>query len=175
MSQPDLSDAPRGLGGWLVLVGIGVVFGPLRLIFILLTLHLPFFQDGTYTSLTDPGSPYYHPYWKPFILFEIGGNLLILGLCIWLVYLFFSKHRRFPKVFIFVQIFSPAFIVSDTFGVTLILPDIEALDPETARELISSVIGAMIWVPYMLVSKRVKATFVEGGPANADDDIVSRF
>jgi hypothetical protein len=34
-------------------------------------------------------------------------------------------------------------------------------DPETAKEFFRSLISMAIWVPYMLVSQRVKNTFIE--------------
>ena len=37
-------------------------------------------------------------------------------------------------------------------------------DPETTKEFMIALIGGVIWVPYMLVSKRVQATFVESMP-----------
>jgi len=41
----------------------------------------------------------------------------------------------------------------------LVFPD-EPLDSETIREMIQVIIVCSIWIPYMLVSKRVAATFI---------------
>lgn len=175
MTSTDLDDAPKGLGGWLILVGIGVVLNPITLIFQLYTLYYQAYLDGTFTYLTDPSSSGYHPYWMPFLAFEIIGNLIILGVAVWLVYLYFSKHRRFPKTYIFLQVSSLIFLIADAWLITLILPDLGPMDPETLRDIGRAVGVVAIWVPYMLLSKRVKATFVEGGPVTGDDDIAERF
>jgi hypothetical protein len=53
------------------------------------------------------------------------------------------------------------FVGADTWLGSLVLPDEPLLDPDTARELVRSLGGTLIWVPYMLVSKRVANTFVE--------------
>jgi hypothetical protein len=46
----------EGLGGWLILVGIGVVISPLRLLAELSKVYLPMFNDGTWEALTTPTS-----------------------------------------------------------------------------------------------------------------------
>jgi len=48
----------------------------------------------------------------------------------------------------------------DAFAIQLVLPDEPVFDTETTRELYRSIISGIIWIPYMLLSKRVKATFV---------------
>ena len=43
----------------------------------------------------------------------------------------------------------------------LLFPGKKFLDPDTVNALMPALVGACIWIPYMLVSKRVKITFVE--------------
>ena len=40
----------NGLRGWLILVGIGLVFAPFRLIFTVIQTYAPIFKDGTWIS-----------------------------------------------------------------------------------------------------------------------------
>ena len=34
-------------------------------------------------------------------------------------------------------------------------------DPDTTKEFVRTLIGALIWIPYMLMSQRVKETFIK--------------
>jgi hypothetical protein len=58
-----------------------------------------------------------------------------------------------------VAISSLLFIIADAWLGSLVLPDEPTFDPDTAREVGRSLVVVLMWVPYLLVSKRVKNTF----------------
>lgn len=151
----------KGLRGWLLLVAVGVILTPIRLIFVQLPEYNELFDDGTWDALTTVESEIYHPLWAPLLTGEIIFNFFMLFASLYLVYLFFSKHYLFPKVYIAIVLITLVFIPIDAWLVTLILPNEPFFDPQTLQEFIRVSVSALIWIPYMLVSKRVKATFVE--------------
>lgn len=159
----------KGLGGWLILVGIGTVIAPVRILAWAIPTYKPIFEDGTWELLTTVDSPIYHVMWGPMLIGEIAFNAIMVVACIYLIYLYFSKHYLFPKVFIALMVVSLVFIPLDAWLVTFVLPDEPMFDPDTTKEFGRTVIASLIWIPYMLVSKRVKATFVEKRPDRADD------
>ena len=154
----------KGLGGWLILVGIGVVIAPIRLLVTYIPMYKPIFEDGTWEALTSVNSSVYNPLWGPLLLGEIVYNSIMVAASIYLIYLFFSKHYLFPKLYIAIVAVSLVFIPLDAWLVTKILPAEPIFGPETTKEFMRVLIGGLIWVPYMLISKRVKATFVEKMP-----------
>ena len=52
-------------------------------------------------------------------------------------------------------------VLLDALAIKMVLPNEPIFDPYTVKELFQSIIAASIWVPYMLISKRVEATFVK--------------
>lgn len=156
--QPDRG--PEGLGGWLILVALGVVLSPIRILLFVRQTFVPLFTDGTWGMLTDPGSDVYNPFWGPILVFEIAGNVFFVVAYVYLGYLLFSKSRLFPKVYIALAIMNLAFMIVDSVGVTMCIPEIPLFDPDSTREIVRGIFSCAIWIPYMLVSKRVKNTFV---------------
>lgn len=154
----------KGLGGWLVLVGLGVLIGPIRLLITYIPIYKPIFEDGTWEALTTVGSEAYNPLWAPLLIGEMAYNSIMVVASIYLIYLFFSKHYLFPKFYIAIVLISLIFILFDAWIVTKVLPGEPMFDPETTKEFIRTLLGGIIWIPYMLISKRVKATFVENTP-----------
>jgi len=150
----------KGLGGWLILVGFGILFSPLRSIALLFPIYKEIFANGTWEILTTPGTEVYNILWAPILLSEIGINIILLIVWVYIAYLFFTKKKLFPKMYIGIMLFSLIFIVVDAFAIQIVLPDEPTFDKDTLKELFRSVIAIAIWVPYMLVSKRVKATFI---------------
>ena len=153
----------KGLGGWLILVGFGVVFTPFRLLKIINDIYLPIFKDGSWELLTDPASDSYIPYFDIFIISELLVNIAFVLLGVYLIYLFFSKHYRFPKLYIVFIVANLVFLIVDALLASLLF-DIPVFDEEFAREIVRPLISLFIWIPYLLVSKRVKVTFVEHKP-----------
>jgi hypothetical protein len=151
---------PMGLGGWLVLLAIGLFATPLRIAFLLISTHVPIYTDGTWNVLTDPQSEAYHPLWGPLIVFESVVNVLLAAAAIVAIVLFFKKSPAFPKVAIGVLLGNLAFVVVDTLVARAIPAIAEQSGPDAYQDLFRGVIACAIWVPYLLRSRRVRNTFV---------------
>ncbi len=155
------SNELKGLSGWLILVGLGVVMSPIRLLVAYVPIYKPIFEDGTWEALTTVGSEAYNPYLGALLIGEVAFNSIMVVVSLYLIFLFFSKHYLFPKVYIGIVAVSLIFIPLDAWLVTKIFPGEPMFDSETTKEFMRVLIGGLIWVPYMLISKRVRATFVE--------------
>lgn len=160
VGAPQEAQPPAGLGGWLTLVGLGLIASPLRLGTFLVQTFLPIFQDGTWEILTTPGNEAYHPLWAPLLIFEVLGNAVFIAAGLLLLALFFRRSSWFPTLYITYVIANLLFILVDAWLGSLVLADESMFDPDTARELFRSLLSGVIWVPYMIVSKRVRNTFV---------------
>lgn len=156
----------KGLGGWLILVGFGVLITPIRLLVTLIPTYKPIFENGTWEALTTVGSEAYTPYFGSLLVGEVAFNTIMVAASMYLIYLFFSKHYLFPKLYIGIVAASLIFIPLDAWLVTKVFPGEAMFDPDTTKEFMRTFITCVIWVPYMLVSKRVQATFVERRPNN---------
>jgi len=71
---------------------------------------------------------------------------------------FFRRNKAAPNLVITLLIARVAFYVIDMLVIESVLKKSAEVD-----DLLRSLIGAGIWIPYFLLSKRVKATFVFGG------------
>lgn len=134
---------------------------PLRIIAMVFPVYSKMFSDGSWAALTTPGGGAYNPLWAPILLGEmvINGGLVLTW--IFVAVLFFSKKKEFPKWYIGTFLFTIMFILVDAFAIKFVLPQEPVFDAETIKELVRTTIAAVIWVPYMLVSERVKATFIK--------------
>jgi hypothetical protein len=155
-SKPE----PVGLGGWLILLVVGLFATPLRVLLLLLTDFLPLWTEGYWNELTSKESEAYSPYWAPLLVFEIVGNLLLASAAVYAIILFFRKSWKFPRVAIGLLLANLLFLGADCAATTL-LPNLPADTLQQGlRDLFRSVVGCAIWVPYLLRSRRVRNTFV---------------
>jgi hypothetical protein len=147
------------IGGWLILVGIGIVVNPIRLLLPIGKL-IPILFEGKWKILTTPGTTAYHPMWAPSIIFELVGNIAFLVFSIVLAILFFQKRSVLPKVITTFLLLSLAFVVVD-FLLANSIPVVASQGNQgPLGEIVRSIIVCLIWVPYFQISKRVKGTFV---------------
>lgn len=151
----------EGLGGLLMLVGLGIVFSPILMIVQTYPVYSEMFSNGSWEVLTTPGSRAYNPFWAPILICEITINIALFITWLFVAFLFFSKKKIFPRVYIGVLLFTLVFLLVDAFSIKLVLPNEPVFDPDTSKNIIRSLVVTLVWVPYMFMSKRVKATFVK--------------
>jgi hypothetical protein len=144
----------EGLSGWLILVGLGLVVSPFVILGTTLSVNLPFLSDSKYQAFLTG-----HPGVAALIVFEVITNIVfVIGLAA-LNFLFFTKRRAFPTYMILYLAAHFVVIFLDTIAAQALLPTASLTG--AYKSLGQSLGGALIWIPYFLVSRRVKATFVK--------------
>lgn len=150
----DKTSDKEGIGGWLVFVLLGLIVTPIRIGITLFTDFFPMVNDEFLMSI--------YPSLKAVIYTELIGNISFIIFAIVLLILMLLKDRRFPKLMIIFYITNTIFVVGDAIYVSEVL-DLEVLsgDDSSLKEIARAVIGTFIWVPYLLMSTRVRLTFTK--------------
>ncbi len=143
-----------------IVMAVVIVGNSIRILILIRTVP-EIFSTETWANLTTQGSVAYHPLWAPLIIGDILINCGLLLVWFYVAYLFFTKSKHFPIWFICLADFYLLYVVVANFGIKQFLTSLPIFNLETAKRMMSAVIMAAIWVPYLLVSKRVKATFIK--------------
>jgi len=147
----------EGIGGWLILVAIALIRAPIAFCITLFRNVFPLLRHDAWVALTTKDSDAYHRLWAPVILSELVVNVIFLALALFALVLFFRRKQLFPKFMI-------GFLLANLIwqiSLALVYRQIPAMAEESLfdAETIGQIIGCLIWIPYFLVSKRVRATF----------------
>ena len=144
------AEAALPIGGWLVLIAFGLVASVLGNIY----NCVQFFRLLAAAQSIRGG------FGLTAVMLELFIQVFMLCASVFLVTLFFSQKRKFRPYFI-------AYIVSlFVLGVisVAVAASIPGVTPEVVGQVMAFPIYAFllgaIWVPYFLISKRVKGTFV---------------
>jgi hypothetical protein len=150
---------PRGIGGWLVLPLLGLLFTPVKVLLDMREFG-GLFEPGTWAALTTPGTAAYHPLWAPTIIFEIVVNVAYVGLTVLALVLFLKKSRRVPRVMT-IWLATPILVQGIDMLLTAQIPALTAAGGgQAGTDLVRSAVAAAVWIPYFHSSVRVKNTFV---------------
>ncbi|MCH8500443.1 MAG: DUF2569 domain-containing protein [Aliidiomarina sp.] len=158
----------KGLGGWLLLLALGLFLTPIRLLSVDLPMFNALLSSIDVEQFTTPGSEFYHPWWLTIVRFEMFYHFAMLIASLYLIYLFFSKHHWFPRVYITVLSVSIVYVLVDSWMVSLLFGEQPLVERATWIDLVRLLITACIWIPYLLLSKRVQNTFVEGKKSSVE-------
>ena len=158
LSAPD---GPAGIGGWLFLVAFQVVAIPAQLLRTMVNNFDSLLSATTWHALTTPGGERYHPAWSTVIPIEWFVNATLLAVAILQAVLFFQKRRWFRGIYIGFLIGRTLCTVLDLALVQQIPVSVAGSYSQSYRALYQGIFAAAIWVPYLLVSVRVKRTFVD--------------
>jgi hypothetical protein len=153
--------ALTGLGGWLILVAIGVTLRPITLLVSIARSLVHAFDQAGWDAITEQGSAGYQPFFGPLLVAEVIGNSLLIAGSIVMLVLFYQRRRAFPLVFIVNVAFSLVFLSLDTWAGEHLVNLDTAGSAESYGGIIGAAMQAFIWIPYMLISERVKSTFVQ--------------
>ena len=156
--EDDPGESP--FAGPLILVAIGRVLAiPISLYAVVHFVGI-FLKPGVWSILTSPDSRAYHPLWAPTIVYEGVGKLSIFVCCIVLAWMFFARKRIFRPTIIIYSLLLLVFLWSDQFLAAIITAKHTDAASGTIARSIGTTIGTLIWVPYYLISDRVKRVFV---------------
>lgn len=147
-----------GLGGWLVVVALGLIFRPLMFVGACVQLGPSIFPLDVWRNLTLSGNAAYHPLWMPILLFEMTYNIVAAVFSVLLLVLFFQKRQAWPRCFIGFMIFMLCGVVVDQM-LAANIPALVKTQSDSTKDLTKIFFAAAIWIPYTLRSERVRATF----------------
>ena len=139
------------LGGWLILVAIGITITPIRLLVSFITEDFILSGQG-WLSMWYAGNYGYF-----LMLFaEHIYNVVFFMFAFVVLVLFFQRRSSVPLL---ISIFYGASCVV-TIADTLLALQIDPNGEVDRSEITRSIFGALIWIPYFQMSQRVKRTFV---------------
>jgi hypothetical protein len=160
-APPAFLDGPRGIGGWLILPLLGLIFTPIKVGVEMHRDFSPMLEPGIWEALTTPGGEAYHALWAPIIIFELATNVALIVFTLVLLVLFLRTSRRVPKLMIVLMLAQIAIQGVDLVLVGFIPALASDPDAHSKRDLVRALVAAAIWIPYFLTSKRVRNTFVK--------------
>lgn len=151
----------KGLHGWLYALGVDVILDTVFAAKAVLEDTATTFGNGAWSALTHESSGAYNPLLANLVMIGLAVEVCLLAANGYLVYLFFQQRRSFPKLYITVAVLALAFEFLDLWFVSLIEgPDFVITAYEQGL-LVWHTLATVAFVLYLLLSKRVKATFVK--------------
>lgn len=145
MPQPDGS--PPNIGGWLLLPALSTVLTPVYVLIGLFALYPVVQAFGRLDGIL-----------QAYVALSVAINVGLAGAWIYAFVLLVKRRRSFPDLYIALLIVSAVVVSADIIAASSLL-NIQP-DSSSYRDLGRALGGVAIWVPYMLRSKRVAATFI---------------
>lgn len=145
----------KGLGGWLIVVAIRLFLSCITSLFLILYSSITFIKLANLTN-----SIFYIENLNWIYPLEIGMNLIIIFFNIYLLYLFFTKNYKFPSLMICFELLVIVFMLLDQF-ITHQFTSFK-IESRDLFHIAKNIILSIICIFYMLNSKRVYNTFVNG-------------
>jgi len=161
-----LVPAPRKLGGWLVLVAVGVMLNPL--FFLIRALSVFDLLNRIHFQGYKVYMGYFVSTLNSILTFNIIINCLFFLFSFVLAFHFFKKTRKFPHIFIFFLGFATFLGISEfLWAIMKYRYDFGSFpDPLVVVFFLrnTSIIGFLlqcaIWIPYFKLTPRVRETFI---------------
>ncbi|MBU2115578.1 MAG: DUF2569 family protein [Gammaproteobacteria bacterium] len=139
------------IGGWLYLVALGVFASPIWLMLHTYGIYSETFSETSWAEMLQNLTEL----WAISQITSIVVFAMLALLTLYNVHLFIGKKRTFPRTYIWFLALTLIALLADML---IIVP--EEFWQEYWPGIINQTIVCLVWIPYMLRSKRVKSTFV---------------
>jgi hypothetical protein len=145
----------RGLKiyGWLLLPVIGLYFTPFLVAYHV--FNTGYFSESLWTNFLAQRNDL-PALMQLLFYFELLFNVFIILMSVLLIALSVQKRITFPRLYIAFKIIVTVGVIVDT-SISAALLDVEISE---SSELIRTILGAAVWIPYFMYSDQVKSTFV---------------
>lgn len=146
-TSPSVDPKLVGIRGWLILPAIGLVVGPILSVVGLIALFAMFsrFMRGDDSAT---------------LVFVLAVEIGLTLFSIYAAIRFFSKKSNAPSVIVTLLLVGIGASILEYVVLTQILRSSSEIQTRILEQLVLQVPKAAILIPYFMVSKRVKATFV---------------
>ena len=147
-------DDHRPIGGWLVLIAIGLCISPILSFFPMISND---YFTSNYFSLWSTGNEAL----VLLVFFEVIFNAASIAFNILILIIFFKRRSIAPRLIIAFYAFNLIGLSIDALAASTI-PSIQSITAtaDIYSEVLKSLISCLIWIPYFIYSERVKDTFV---------------
>ena len=160
-ARPGASETQmvRGLGGWLIVLGVMLAVTLVAAVIQAVT-DLPVIIEGkVWTAYTTPGQPTYDPGWATLLALDWGSNLFVLVFFPVLLSLFLQKKKAFRSLTVGTLVLFVFLSALRLWQVNQVPHFSAAAQAAQFWVLVFAFGKAAIWIPYLLVSRRSRATF----------------
>jgi hypothetical protein len=154
----DYEISYEGFGGWLVLPVIGIFLTPI--------LTLTSFVSNEYFNyiqweiLTNPGHSSYNPKLGTLVLIEYLFEIAFIVYSLFIIILMLKRRTSFPLFASIMYGSSVAYICFEYVALNAVGMS-TAFDANETKAAMQAIVAAIIWIPYIMYSDRVKGTFTE--------------
>jgi len=150
------------LGGWLILLAIGVGFQPLALFVQFVSTELPPYVSLSHWDAFESRGILVSTLFHALLVFEMCFNVAMMGYAVLVAVLFFKRRDSFPMLYIYFLGINLAGMILDACAGYALAGN--AVDDGEFNETVTTIGRAMfsaaVWIPYLIKSSRVQRTFV---------------
>lgn len=150
----------KPINGTLIIALLATIAAPFLSLNAFRFIVLPIASDDRWVVISNTLLETYNPHWVKLVYFEFFSNIFLFLFTILLVIMFFNRKRQYATVII-IYFITKILLLTIIFYLQTIIkgPPTPTLSQISGIGL-RSLIFTGIWVPYFLLSEKVRETFI---------------